>query len=356
MTDDAGDTFSVTDFVTQNGVNTEAITQRTISVEQDKLDAEGNAVLDDEGNPVRETVSQVITKNIALTSSGSLPNVDPPLAAQVPATSTSGRINEVSRGSAGRNGRDGGGIRICVPILGCWTLGVSSTDGGNGSTSSAPRSSIPSSHGSITTTGNSSHGISIKSIGGGGGRGGSGYVAEPGSDGGRAAGGRNFTVTNRTSVNTSGNSAHGFFIESRGGNGGNGGGSAGITGYAGDGGRGGSGGNPTAINQGKIQTSGQSSFGMYSLSQGGVGGSGGSGGGIAASGGAGGSGELGGTATADNRGQIITEGSDSFGVFAQSVGGGGGSGGSSGGLVAVGGSASSAGNGGNVSVRGAQAP
>lgn len=49
VTDDAGDTFSVTDFVTQNGVNTEAITQRTISVEQDKLDAEGNAVLDDEG-------------------------------------------------------------------------------------------------------------------------------------------------------------------------------------------------------------------------------------------------------------------------------------------------------------------
>ena len=350
VTDDAGDTFSVTDFVTQNGVNTEAITQRTISVEQDKLDAEGNAVLDDEGNPVRETVSQVITKNIALTSSGSLPNVDPPLAAQVPATSTSGRINEVSRGSAGSNGRDGGGIRIC--FFGCWTLGVSSTDGGNGSSSSTPRSNIPSSHGSITTTGNSSHGISIKSIGGGGGRGGSGYIAEPGSDGGRAAGGRNFTVTNRTSVNTSGNSAHGFFIESRGGNGGNGGGSAGITGYAGDGGRGGSGGNPTAINQGSIQTSGQSSFGMYSLSQGGVGGSGGSGGGIAASGGAGGSGELGGTATADNRGQIITTGRDSFGVFAQSVGGGGGSGGSSGGLVAVGGSASSAGNGGNVSVRG----
>src|SRR5690606_7762587 len=58
----------------------------------------------------------------------------------------------------------------------------------------------------------------------------------------------------------------------------------------------------------------------------------------------------GGHVIVDNAGDIVTRGASSYGIFTQSVGGGGGSGGRSGGIVALGGDGAPGGEGGIVDV------
>ena len=253
--------------------------------------------------------------------------------------------------------------------------------------------------GSIQTSGDKAIGIFAQSVGGGGGVGGSSSSDTGGGSGDRAiginlniggAGGGGdsadtVTVTSTGSIITKGDDSHGIMAQSVGGGGGAGGASSStIAGSAtnttltfnaninigGDGSVGGDGGAVIVTNQGLIDTSGATSYGILAQSIGGGGGFGGdtklshaqddSGGGSGdslrasaapsatvtnensgedkswslsisvGSGGNAGGGGKGGAVTVNNLGDIITRGTNSVGIFAQSVGGGGGTGGSSG--------------------------
>ncbi len=179
-------------------------------------------------------------------------------------------------GGHGANGGDGGQV---IVNNGYWS---SPTDGG------APYL-MPGYV--ISTTGKDSRGIVAESVGGGGGRGGSAFSATAG------------------------------FVSLA---------------IGGVGGQGGDGGLVQAQNLGIIQTSGVHSVGMDVMSVGGGGGEGGAAVSIAANsqftaavavGGSGGTGGVGGAVQAYNLDQILTFGSDAYGVRAQSIGGGGGEGG-----------------------------
>ncbi|HEU5134174.1 MAG TPA: hypothetical protein VFU13_03425, partial [Steroidobacteraceae bacterium] len=223
-------------------------------------------------------------------------------------------------------------------------------------------------NGIIVTEGDNSIGLYVQSIGGGGGAGGDSYglVGDAGhaSQGGHAGdavavnNGTVFTGTvtvapNGTETRT-GAAAHGVFAQSVGGRGGNAGTGGGIVGLGGDGATGGNGGSATATNgaNAHITTQGDDSHGLYAQSIGGGGGDGGSGGGIAGIGGQGAGGGDGRAATANNNAgaTILTTGEGSFGILAQSVGGGGGNGGNSGGIVAIGGGGTSGGQGGLATI------
>jgi hypothetical protein len=223
-------------------------------------------------------------------------------------------------------------------------------------------------NGVIVTEGDNAVGLYVQSIGGGGGNGGDSYgiVGDAGhaSQGGHAGdavainNGTVFTGTVTTDVNgnvtRTGAAAHGVFAQSVGGRGGNAGEGIGIVGLGGDGATGGNGANATATNgvNARITTLGDAAHGLYAQSIGGGGGDGGSGGGIAGVGGQGSGGGDGRAATANNNAgaSIITDGTASFGILAQSVGGGGGNGGNSGGIVAIGGGGTSGGQGGLATI------
>lgn len=148
------------------------------------------------------------------------------------------------------------------------------------------------------------------------------------------------TITNDARVATQGNHAHALLAQSVGGGGGSGG-SAHANGSSkinlkytlgGDGNQGGAGGNVTVGNTGRIDTKGELSSGIFAQS---VGGGGGLGGGSANAdsisvsanatlGGNSGRSSPGGVVTVNQGGTIVTQGKQSHGVFAQSVGGGGG--------------------------------
>ena len=151
-------------------------------------------------------------------------------------------------------------------------------------------------------------------------------------------------VNNYGMVTTGGDNAIGIFAQSLGGGGGNGGsalsGSVGLlsvaTAVGGGGGAGNDGGIVNVLNEGLITTDGANSTGVFAQSIGGGGGNGGSAtsasiaGGAAigvAVGGSGAAGGIGGNVFVDNLGSIDTEGVNSDGVFAQSIGGSGGTGG-----------------------------
>ena len=102
----------------------------------------------------------------------------------------------------------------------------------------------------------------------------------------------------------------------------------------GTGGQGGTGGNVDVVSSAQVRTSANRSVGILAQS---VGGAGGTGGGVKAGGlqskgssalvavgGSGGAGMSSGRVTVDNSGIVITDGEDSHGVLAQSIGGGGG--------------------------------
>jgi hypothetical protein len=145
--------------------------------------------------------------------------------------------------------------------------------------------------------------------------------------------------------------SHGIWAKSVGGDAGTGGSGGWIAGAPGGGGQATDGGSVTVASGGAIETNSSDSYGIYAQSVGGFGGRGGSASGIFYShGGSGNSAGSGGEVTVTNEesGSIITHGDRAHAVFAQSVGGG--SGGSGGALVGLGGKGAAGGNGGVVEV------
>jgi hypothetical protein len=284
-----------------------------------------------------------------------------------------------SIGGGGGSGGDGGGLVA---------IGGSGGDGGNAGATAPLRPDIGGdlvvrNDGTIFTFGNQSTGVEARSVGGGGGSGGS-VTAGPiaiggtGGDGGR---GGLVDVTNNRDIETHGIDSHGIFAQSVGGGGGNGGNSVsasvfGGVALGGSGGRGGDGNIVTIGGNGAvtptIDTSGDRAKGIFAQSIGGGGGNGGfsvqaSGGYVgalsASVGGRGGFGGIGNRVEIDATTDITTGGFDADGILAQSVGGGGGNGGFamsfafSGGDVgagavgaAIGGAGGTGGNGGVVDI------
>lgn len=222
---------------------------------------------------------------------------------------------------------------------------------------------------------------------------------EVGGDGGAGADAGTATVTNDADITTKGDVAHGIFSQSVGGGGGNGGATASTlrsfttrrmaeneastaerarslytlkklqedfgtvnVRIGGQGGAAGDGETSSVTNSGAITTSGTNSYGIFSQSIGGGGGSGGEAADITDSymlelGGNGAGGGDGGTVGITNSGAITTSGYGSAALLAQSIGGGGGNTGSSTGYsalydvnLAVGGRNGAAGDGGDVTV------
>jgi uncharacterized protein YhjY with autotransporter beta-barrel domain len=207
----------------------------------------------------------------------------------------------------------------------------------------------------ITTHGDDSHGIWARSIGGGGGTGGSaGWLGTAsGGSGGNASDGGIVTITNGGEITTGGLFSYGIFGQSIGGFGGDGGKAAGLfVGWGGTGTSAGSGGRVDILNDetGSITTWGDYSHAIFGQSIGGGGGAGGSGGGIAGIGGAAGAGGYGGPVEIGNFGTIETWGINARGIFAQSIGGGGGDGGYGAGIGAVGGAGAVASDGDTVAI------
>jgi len=218
----------------------------------------------------------------------------------------------------------------------------------------------------LTTTGDDSMGVVAQSVGGGGGAGGSvrggsifagvsiGGNAEPGGAGGVVTLYNGYPVRVDGSpaepgevVYTTGEHSSALVAQSIGGGGGTGGSATnsdvGAFTYAvgGNGGSGGAAGSAgtaqvTGYNSGIVMTEGNHAKGMVAQAVGGGGGDGGSATAMSASsvvnvnvsvGGKGGSGGTAGDVYGTNDGQILTSGSDAWGMLAQSVAGGGGNGG-----------------------------
>ncbi|MFP4002645.1 MAG: hypothetical protein ACLFV8_02625 [Alphaproteobacteria bacterium] len=275
-------------------------------------------------------------------------------------------IHAQSVGGGGGNG--GGVLNVTLQENYSAKIGI----GGTGGTGGVPGTVDVVSTARILTGGDGSHGIFAQSIGGGGGTGGYAmtYGLQIGGDagkgtntgslniggsGGQGATANTVTVNNSGIITTDGRGSHGINAQSIGGGGGDGG--LVVTGtlagsgrnntfdiaIGGEGGEGGTGGDVTVTNSNVILTDGDESAGIRALSIGGGGGDAGllvqvsiakgnndkSSAGmsinIGGTGGTGGSaGDVSVTNTAD--GVIVTEGENSHGIFAQSVGGGGGNG------------------------------
>ena len=265
-----------------------------------------------------------------------------------------------SIGGSGGDGADAGSVFKAKAGNGA--------DGGNGGNVVVQTYSTAASgdtQASITTNGHDSSAIVAQSIGGGGGAGGD--ASANGVAGGMSVGGNGeqgglggtVTVVNGQAANgttmpgavilTNGDRSDGISALSVGGGGGSGGNASTFTAgvftmtVGGTGGKGGDAGTRgtqqvNAINNGVIQTNGAHSIGMQALAVGGGGGNGGSASSIEggaqldvtlAVGGAGGSAGNAGDVYSTNNGQILTQGTDAFGMQVLSVGGGGGNGGAS---------------------------
>ncbi len=247
--------------------------------------------------------------------------------------------------SQSRSAGDGGG-----------QIGLVGTGGGGGSGANGGNVTVNlGTTGSVLTQGTSSHGIFALSVGGSGGSGGSSSNlilsfpagADAGGNGGRV------TVSNAGRIETQGDFSKGILAQSVGGGGGESGGGGGLFTIALGGAGGGGNSDPVLVTNedgGEIVTQGFQSDGIVAQSIGGSGGAAGNSGGLVAIGGNGGSGGAGDTVTVRNFGTIRTAGAFARGIVAQSIGGGGGDGGKSGGLVAVGGRGAGGGNGATVSV------
>lgn len=180
----------------------------------------------------------------------------------------------------------------------------------------------------ISTIGSNSDGIFAQSVGGGGGRGSGadGLTAMGGSGSAGGAGGQVWVTTNGGTVTTSGETSYGIHIQSVGGGGGASGSSSGLEAFGGSAGSGGSGGQATIFNYADVTTTGNYSIGIMAQSTGGGGGSAHSTSGVQSFGGSGGSGGNGSSVTVQNNNVVSTSGDDATGVILQSVGGGGGHG------------------------------
>ncbi len=212
---------------------------------------------------------------------------------------------------------------------------------------------------SVSTSGANAIGILAQSVGGGGGTAGRAIAVSaspvPGSlnasiaIGGRGGDGGNGGIVNSRyagSVATTGALATGLLLQSVGGGGGTAGNATSVSASAlaldlglalgGTGGGGGTGGTVTFDGAAAITTAGDNAVGLLAQSVGGGGGAGGQATGVAAGGvasatiglgGAGGLGGRGGAVSVRNAASILTQGTLSHGIHAQSVGGGGGTGG-----------------------------
>ena len=208
--------------------------------------------------------------------------------------------------------------------------------------------------GSIVTMGDYSFGLFSQSVGGSGGNGASGIFN--GNRGGAAGRGGDLNVANTGAITTNGANATALVAQSVGGGraldalqmvpasnqAGGTGGAGGLLffGSGGEGGGGGDGGTVTVSNEGMIASLGEKSHGILAQSIGGSGGGGGSAtsygilfdialGGTGGAGGVGGSVEITTAPTVPPKtpSSITTNGNDSAGIVALSIGGGGGSGG-----------------------------
>ena len=250
--------------------------------------------------------------------------------------------------SVGGNGGDGGAASRFV----IGPNGGSGTNGGTTGTVSVTGSGLTIQTGSngnpLFSEGDT--GVLAQSIGGGGGTGAaSDGIFAIGGNGGNAVAGNNVTVDLQSQVNTYGFRADGIAVQSIGGGGGKGGDATGDSVglqmvVGGTGGAGGAGQEASLTSEAgsMITTSSDHSSGLVVQSIGGGGGDGGAAysktkskafGADISVGGSGGAGGDGGVVTyanqTTNAGDVITQGSDSFGILAQSIGGGGGVGGMS---------------------------
>jgi hypothetical protein len=236
-------------------------------------------------------------------------------------------------------------------------------EGGNGGVGGNGGQAYGTNLGTVTTQGTGAKGMLVRAAGGVGGNGGDGFgvVGSGGNGGGATLGGRAEGVNGAGGViETFGDFAIGMTVQSIGGGGGSGAEGYGLAGGGGAGRDGNNGGEAIGTNTGSITTRGAGSIGMLVES---IGGGGGDGGGAVAGvaiGGSGAGGGHGGTARGFLGGTIRTgvdgSGDGAIGVLVQSVGGGGGNGGFALALpvnpiaVGVGGSAGAGSNGGFVEV------
>lgn len=270
--------------------------------------------------------------------------------------------------SIGGGGGSGGGTGAAYVAIG--GDGGPGSNGGNVTVDNG---------GELVTVGIGSQGIHAESIGGGGGNGaGAGSLnVTIGGSGAIASDGGDVLVSNTGHVTTFGDLGHSIYAVSIGG----GGGSASTAGSAlftlgGSGASGGTGGLVTVNNSEQLASFGDGASGIFAQSLGGGGGNGGgaitvtAGPNVAfgmAIGGSAGNGAIGDMVTVNNDGNIFTQGANSHGIFAQSVGGGGGTGGNAfsfsgtaavipeipfaiNASVAIGGSGGSGGDGGVVNI------
>ncbi len=269
---------------------------------------------------------------------------------------SNGSINTAGESSPGILARsqagDGGGGGDAGAIVG---EGGSGGIGGTGGRVHVVSSSL------INTTGASADGISAQSLGGEGGNGGTGGGLVGVGGGARGSGpGGAVVVENSGAIATSGADSRGIFSQSVGGFAGGAGTGGGVLGWGGSGNSAGNGGTVGVTNNGMITVTGGSaqtgvdkelvSAAIFAQSVGGGGGDAAGSGGLVALGGKGSAGGSGDTVNVENNGRLQTSGNDTYGIIAQSIGGGGGSGGASYGLGAVGGAGSSTGNGNAVYV------
>lgn len=261
----------------------------------------------------------------------------------------SGDVNATSNigweiGSVGGKGGSGG------DAYGTFWGGRAGGNGGNGGTVVATQAASS----TIQTQGANNTGIFAYSRSGRAGDGGSGYAQPGGGTGAHSSHGGSVTVNQFGEISTMGANAHGIHALSVSNNGGNAGSQWGLVGQAGSGGYGGSGG-AVGVNifaGATILTVGSNSHGILAQSIGGSGGSAGPSGNLLVSLiGQPDNGGNGGTVSVTNGGAIETRGVASRGIFLQSIGGGGGTGGAGGGMVtlALGGVGSNGGSGNTVS-------
>ncbi len=314
----------------------------------------------------------------------------------------SGGVVFQSIGGGGGNG----GFNVTAGIAGAGAGGGAVTVGlgGDGSGGGIGQAVTGRVTGAVSTGGADSTAILAQSVGGGGGNGGfnvsasvagagvaSGAVSVGlGGNGGSGAIGGTVNLTTTNSVVTAGDRSSGVVAQSIGGGGGNGGfnisgtgagagvGSGAVSvGLGGTGDAGGNGGAVTLTSNGMILTQGEAATAFLAQSVGGGGGNGGfnvsasvqgsgtAGAGVSVGlGGSGGGGGDGSTVVATSNNAVETQGDQSSGVVAQSIGGGGGNGGfnvsaslsgagtASGSVsVGLGGSGDTGGQGGDVTLR-----
>ncbi|MHC2020290.1 hypothetical protein [Methylobacterium sp. CM6247] len=267
---------------------------------------------------------------------------------------TSGEsANGITAISSGGNAGDAGDV----------TAGLGSGHGGNGGQGGSSGGVTVTSGASITTRGDTSRGILVQALSGGGGRGADATGLTDNTSGTAGAGGSvgQISVTHSGAITTFGAYSQGILAQSISGSGGAGGNASGSP-FSDSGGRGASGaaGGVIALTStGMITTSGESAQAIVAQSIGGDGGAGGTAGGmISVDGGASGNGGAGGniqlTLGGGSAGALSTSGTLSHTVVAQSIGGGGGIGGNAYGSgldsVSIGGTAGAGGAGGTVTV------